>query len=120
MTDCACQSPLCTGAVSGYSRHCFNKTASSSYQPNGEPLKEYGSGWLRGYLGNDGVNFGGLVDLRQTFGVATNISGDFGFSPMDGILGLGWPAISVDNVLPPLFQVLKQLDKPLFTVWLGR
>jgi len=44
----------------------------------------------------------------------------FGYQPIDGIMGLGWPALAVDNVVPPMQNLLSQLDKPIFTTWLDR
>lgn len=57
---------------------------------------------------------------QQTFGVSTTIADVFGYQPVDGILGLGWPSLAVDKVVPPMQNVLDQLDQPLFTVWLDR
>lgn len=68
----------------------------------------------------DGFQFGGLTYATQQFGVATTIASVFGEQPVDGILGLGWPALAVDNVVPPIQNLLPQLDLPLFTVWLDR
>ncbi|KAH7695049.1 aspartyl protease, partial [Aphelenchoides avenae] len=117
---CACKSQACKGnPKSGYAKHCYMPGASATYQPNGEPLSmQYGEGSFNGSLASDVVNFGGLTDLNQTFGVATAVDDDFGNEQVDGILGLGWPTLAVDNVTPPLFQILAQLDQPIFTVWL--
>lgn len=54
------------------------------------------------------------------FGLAEGIADVFGYQPVDGILGLGWPAIAEDNVVPPIQNILSQLDQKLFTVWLDR
>jgi len=35
-------------------------------------------------------------------------------------MGLGWPSLAVDNVMPPMQNLLPTLDKPLFTVWMDR
>lgn len=43
-----------------------------------------------------------------------------GYMPSDGVLGLAWPSIAEDGVVPPIQNVLSQLDQPLFTVWLDR
>ncbi|KAI6226156.1 Peptidase A1 domain-containing protein [Aphelenchoides fujianensis] len=39
---------------------------------------------------------------------------------LDGILGLGWPSLAVDQVTPPIQQLIQLLDQPLFTIWLDR
>ncbi|KAH7699481.1 aspartic protease [Aphelenchoides avenae] len=121
--DCACRQQACKGdPSSGYVKKCYDPHASSTYAANSKSFAiQYGLGSVSGYLGADVVDFGGdLVDLNQTFGIATIVSEDFAYQPVDGILGLAWPAISADNVQPPVFQILNQLDKPLFTVWLDR
>lgn len=41
-------------------------------------------------------------------------------SLLAGILGLGWPDLAVDDVTPPMQNLLSQLDQPIFTVWLDR
>ncbi|PIO53927.1 hypothetical protein TELCIR_24722, partial [Teladorsagia circumcincta] len=41
--------------------------------------------------------FGGLSIPKQEFGVATHLADVFGYQPVDGILGLGWPALAVDK-----------------------
>ncbi|RCN32742.1 eukaryotic aspartyl protease [Ancylostoma caninum] len=65
-------------------------------------------------------NFSGLTVAKQEFGVATHLAEVFGYQPVDGILGLGWPALAVDKVVPPMQNLLPQLDQPLFTVWMDR
>ncbi|PIO52749.1 eukaryotic aspartyl protease, partial [Teladorsagia circumcincta] len=57
---------------------------------------------------------------KQEFGVATHLADVFGYQPVDGILGLGWPALAVDKVVPPMQNLLSSLDAPLFTVWMDR
>jgi hypothetical protein len=122
VVDVACQSQNCLGVPgSGFARHQFNKSASSSYVENGQSIElDYGSGSMLGYLGTDTLQFAGFTDASQTFALATYLDDVFGEEQLDGIMGLGWPALSEDNVTPPLQQILKQLDLPLFTVWLDR
>jgi len=66
------------------------------------------------------LQFGGLTASNQTFGLATALSSYYGEMPIDGVMGLTWPAISVANAVPPMQNVLPQLDAPLFAVWLTR
>jgi len=57
----------------------------------------------------------------QAWGYATDIADVFGYQPIDGIMGLGWPALAVPNdnpPMPPVQNLLPQLDAPLFTTWL--
>jgi hypothetical protein len=120
--DAACKSQSCHGYPdSGYTKHQFNTTASSTYVAESKTFSiEYGSGSCKGHLATDVLGFGGLTVQTQEFGVATSIAEVFGYQPVDGILGLGWPALAVDKVVPPMQNVLSQLDQPLFTVWLDR
>jgi hypothetical protein len=117
-----CQSSDCLGVqIPDYQRNLFNKSASNIYQENGQSLElQYGSGYVSGYLGVDTFQFAGFTDQSQTFGLATYVDPTFGQEQLDGIFGLGWPQLSEDNVTPPLQQILSQLDKPVFTVWLDR
>ncbi|CAB3398830.1 unnamed protein product [Caenorhabditis bovis] len=120
--DANCKSQACNGYPnSGFVKHKFNTSASSTYK--GETRKfsiQYGSGSCSGHLAKDSLNFGGVIVDNQEFGVATHIAEVFGYQPVDGILGLGWPKLAVDDVTPPMQNALPQLDQPLFTVWLDR
>ena len=57
---------------------------------------------------------------KQKFGLSTTIADVFGYQPVDGIMGLGWPDLAVDGVTPPVQNILNSLDKPIFTVWMDR
>jgi hypothetical protein len=63
-----------------------------------------------GTLVSDTLKLAGLTINNQTFGAATKIDEVFGYFPIDGILGLGWPAISKENVTPPFQNLMPQLD----------
>ncbi|GMR55645.1 hypothetical protein PMAYCL1PPCAC_25840, partial [Pristionchus mayeri] len=102
-------------------KHQFHTDASSTFVKTSQPFVIfYGSGSCRGYIGTDVLNLAGLVYPTQGFGVSTSIAEVFGYQPMDGILGLGWPALAEDGVVPPIQNLLDQLDQPIFTVWLDR
>jgi hypothetical protein len=118
VTDKKCS--RCTG------KHLFDQSKSSTYQANGQSWSiQYGTGSARGVLGVDTVRFGDvgtkqLVVPTTTFGQATSIDSIMEQDVVDGILGLGWQALAVDNVVPPINNAIAQglLDKPLFTVFL--
>jgi Tfp pilus assembly protein PilV len=120
--DVACTDPACSGyPQSGYTKHQYNSSASSTYVDQGTFFEiEYGSGSCYGNLATDVVSVAGLSVKQQTFGLAEGIADVFGYQPTDGILGLAWPSIAEDNVTPVMQNLLPQLDKPLFTVWLDR
>ncbi|CAJ0560219.1 unnamed protein product, partial [Mesorhabditis spiculigera] len=67
----------------------------------------------------------GKDELRvpnTTFGMATYLSADMtSQANFDGILGLGFQSLAVNNILPPLMNAHAQglLDDPVFTVVLG-
>ena len=122
--DAACKTQACNGYPdSGYTKQKFDTTKSTTFVKETRKFSiQYGSGSCNGYLGKDVLNFGGLTVQSQEFGVSTHLADVFGYQPVDGILGLGWPALAVDQVVPPMQNLIaqKQLDAPLFTVWLDR
>lgn len=99
----------------------FTDTDSSTYVANGTTFFiAYGTGELKGYLSSDIFTIGNL-STRVTFGEATNEPGiTFKEAKFDGICGLGFRAIAVDNVDPPVyvFEQNKMLNQFLFTFYL--
>ncbi|XP_061387519.1 lysosomal aspartic protease-like [Musca vetustissima] len=88
----------------------YDPSASSTYVANGESFAiQYGSGSLSGYLVQDTVNVEGLEIKNQVFAAATSEPGDtFVYSPFDGLMGMGFKAISVDDVTPPWYNMIHQ------------
>ncbi|CAJ0588949.1 unnamed protein product [Cylicocyclus nassatus] len=121
--DDACRSAACNGSYhhGEYHKHKFNTSRSETFKREERTfVMEYGSGYCKGYLATDVVAFADLTIRKQEFGVATVIADVFGYQPVDGILGLGWPDLAVEKVVPPMQNILSELDKPIFTVWLDR
>jgi hypothetical protein len=118
-----CMSQACQGYPdSGWTKNRFDSSKSSTFssQP-GTPFSiQYGSGSCNGNLATDVIAFAGLSYATQVFGLSTSIADVFGYQPIDGIMGLGWPALAVDNVVPPMQNLLPSLTMPVFTVWLDR
>jgi hypothetical protein len=111
----------CGGSCSGKNK--YDSSKSSTWVANGQHWSiRYGTGSASGFLGQDQLCLGDskICYGKQVFGQATTIAPFFAQTPIDGILGLGWPAISVDHVVPPMQNLLPTLDMPLFTVWLAR
>ncbi|RCN33013.1 eukaryotic aspartyl protease [Ancylostoma caninum] len=117
-----CAQPQCTGYPSSYRPKLkYRPGASSTFKkiPQGFYMY-YHTGSVSGYYATDRINFAGVRIENQKFGVATAIANVFGYQPIDGVFGLGWPSLAVGNVKTPMEAILPQLDKKLFTVWLGR
>ncbi|CAI2352694.1 unnamed protein product [Caenorhabditis sp. 36 PRJEB53466] len=118
--DSACTSKACNGNKN-YSKRKFDAKASSTYSTESTKFSiSYGSGSCSGHLGKDTLSMGGLTIQVQEFGLAESVASVFSEQPIDGILGLGWPELAVDKVVPPMQNLLPQLDLPLFTVYLDR
>lgn len=85
----------------------YNSAKSSTYVKNGQAFViEYGSGGVKGFLSQDTVTWGGTKVANQVFAEVTSESGiSFDAAKFDGILGMAWQTISVDNVTP-VFQNL--------------
>lgn len=97
----------------------YDSSKSSTYKADGRDFKiQYGSGPVAGKLDNDVVIVGNIQVNDITFAEITDVSGlglAYALGKFDGILGLGWQSISVDN-LPPVFtqMVNNKLVDPVF------
>ncbi|KAI6238481.1 Protein CBR-ASP-1 [Aphelenchoides fujianensis] len=112
VVDVSCQIDQCNGQDHPLAEK------SSTYKPNGTFFDiEYGTGEVSGELSTDTLVVAGLTVPDQVFGRGTAVKDPFGYFPLDGILGLGWPALAEDQVTPPFQDVIKQLDAPLFTIY---
>ncbi|EYB92346.1 hypothetical protein Y032_0195g1493 [Ancylostoma ceylanicum] len=120
--DSSCSQKQCTGYASSHRPKIkFSPSASKTFKkiPQGFSMK-YNTGSASGYYGKDIVRFAGLQVEEQKFGVATAVADIFGYQPIDGIFGLGWPSLATDKVKTPLEAILPDLDEKSFTVWMGR
>lgn len=102
----------------------YDSSASSTYKANGKSLfLPYGSGTVVGFLSQDVVNFAGLDVQNQVFGEMTQFPGQdlWGTVPFDGILGLGYPAISMDSVTPVFDNIIAahSLQSNVFSFYLS-
>jgi phytepsin len=102
----------------------YNHGKSSSYSEKDEEIQiRYGSGAISGFVSRDDVAIGDLVAKGQDFAEATQEPGlAFVFAKFDGILGMGFPELAV-NDLQPVFNTLVEQDKvkrPMFAFWLNR
>lgn len=113
-------------ALGWFTKHSYyTNTASSTYVANGTKFAiQYGSGSVSGVFSEDTVTIAGYAVKNYTFAECDNVGGmgfSYSLSKFDGICGLGWDAIVVGGE-PTLMHELvasKQLDKPVFTFYLG-
>jgi cathepsin D len=97
----------CRLSAACYLHKYFDSAKSSSYVKNGTHFNiTYGSGAVVGYLGQDTTTLAGLTAKNSTFGQITKLEGiSFVASKFDGIMGMAWPAISVQGC-PLIFDLL--------------
>jgi len=101
-SSCNNSNNACTG------KNSYNHALSSTYTANGQSLSiVYGSGTMTGKLSVDTVSVGGL-NVRQTFGEATNLASTFAGQPFDGILGLAYQQLAADGVVPVIDNMVSQ------------
>ncbi|VDM54859.1 unnamed protein product [Angiostrongylus costaricensis] len=113
--DISCNTKACYSLSP--ERRRFNSSTSSTFSTQNRTLFiGYDFGSCNGRIATDTVSFAGICKFLD----AESLSDDFTYMPYDGILGLGWPAVSVGNITPPMQNLLPALDAPLFTVWLER
>merc|ERR1711871_243878 len=102
----------------------YDSSKSSTYKKNGTNFSiKYGSGSMTGFLSQDTVSLGGITVPDQTIAEAVHEPGvSFIVAKFDGLLGMGWPSISVDGAIPPFTNMVNQnlVAKPLFSVFLSK
>ncbi len=86
----------------------YNKAHSSTYKADGRAMNiQYGSGTVGGIVDIDNVGIAGSQVKNVYFGEMLNLTWNFIASEFDGILGLAFQSISVDN-LPPVLDLYYQ------------
>lgn len=101
----------------------YDHEQSSTYKKNGTKFEiKYGSGSMEGYVSQDVLNIGTSLKVKhQDFAEATSEPGlAFAFGKFDGIFGLAFPSISVNGIVPPVYNAVEQdLMDPLFSFYLA-
>ncbi|NWY51327.1 PEPE protein, partial [Chionis minor] len=101
----------------------FNPLQSSTYKSTGQKLSiHYGTREMEGTVGSDTVTLASLMDTNQLFGLSTTEPGQFFVHvKFDGILGLGYPNLAVDGIMPVFDSTVNEslLEDNLFSVCPG-
>jgi len=109
----------CTNCASSKTK--YNPAASSTYQPNGTDFEiRYGTGSMKGFVVHDVITIDSL-QCELDFAAATNEPGvTFKVAKFDGILGLGWPSIAVDGIIPVMQTLADErvIDSYMFAFYL--
>jgi len=102
----------------------YYSSNSSTYEKNGTIFEiMYGSGPVSGFMSKDNLDIGGLV-VSQEFAEIDVVAGlgmAFLIGKFDGILGMGFNSISVNNV-PTVFNNLMDqglINSTMFSFFLG-
>ncbi|XP_034271155.1 embryonic pepsinogen-like [Pantherophis guttatus] len=113
-----CNSQACT------KHQRFNPSLSSTFKSARKTMAIwYGTGNMKGLLGYDTVKVSSYSDTNQPFGLSTEEPGSiFTYAKFDGILGLAYPSISVDQATPVFDNLMKEglVQQHLFSVYLSR
>jgi len=107
-------------------KHKYDHSKSSSYEEDGGDFEiQYGSGSVSGFFSKDSVTLADdLVVKDQRFAEVSDAGGlgvAYSLGKFDGILGLGFSSISIDNT-PTVFEnAIKQniVEQPIFSFYLG-
>jgi len=104
----------------------YTSKASKTYTKDGRAFSiTYGSGAMNGFVSRDTLQVGPLTVKNVPFVEATDeVDLDLDSSMFDGIMGLGFPSISVLGMQWELFRGMKEqnpkLKHGMFSFWLSR
>lgn len=102
----------------------YKSSSSSTYVKNGTLFNiTYGSGGVEGFTSQDTVTWGTYAIPKTLFAEITNLQGvGFIAGKFDGILGMAWPSIAVNNIVPPFQNLFNQgsIVANQFSVYLSK
>jgi len=102
----------------------YDSTDSSTYEADGtEFVIHYGSGSVEGFMSKDTCCVAGVCVTGQLFAEVTHEPGiSFIAAQFDGILGMGFPQIAVNDAPPVFNNMIDQgvVEAPVFSFWLNR
>ena len=107
-------------------KHKYDHEASTSYGEDGADFEiMYGSGSVSGFFSTDAVTLADDIVVEQQRFAEVQDAGGLGMAyalgKFDGILGLGFTSISIDNT-PTVFEnaiAQGKVDQPVFSFYLG-
>merc|ERR1711942_571802 len=102
----------------------YDSTDSSTYEADGtEFVIHYGAGSVEGFMSKDTCCVAGVCVTGQLFAEVTHEPGiSFIAAQFDGILGMGFPQIAVNDAPPVFNNMIDQgvVEAPVFSFWLNR
>lgn len=111
-------------ACASHDKYDHSKSVTYAPDPLGRILfLTYAKGQMSGPIGKDKFCVGGLCVANQGFAEATDEPGlDFYYIKPDGVMGMGWPSLSVPGLYPVLNNMIDQklIRNPVFAFWLNR
>ncbi|XP_066428876.1 pepsin A-like [Eleutherodactylus coqui] len=112
----SCSSLACTN------HRRFNPRLSSTFQSTDESVSiSYGTGSIKGALAYDTVQVGSLAITKQGLLLSETESFFLYYSHFDGILGLGYPSLSVSRATPVFDNMWSEglIPEDVFSVYLS-
>ncbi|KAF9510842.1 hypothetical protein BS47DRAFT_1373240 [Hydnum rufescens UP504] len=94
----------------------------SQYESSMSSTSTTGSGSMQGIISNDNLVVGDITLKGVNFAEATQEPGTaFVYGKFDGILGLAFNTIAVNNIVPPFYSMISGglLDEPIFSFRIG-
>ncbi|XP_054793199.1 aspartic proteinase-like [Prosopis cineraria] len=116
-------SSWCYLSIACYVHSWYKSSKSSTYTKNGTSCEiQYGTGSIFGFFSQDNVEVGDVVVKHQDFIEATREESlSFALLEFDGIFGLGFQEISVEQAVPVWYNMVKQdlVGEKVFSFWLN-